>query len=226
MMKNSPENINNLPESQLKYQRDTEAFRVAIQHSNRVKIVRHILPWMGSALIVIFLGMAFLPNINVLGFNFNMASLSQEGLMMDNPRLTGFVKHNRAYELKALHAIQTFENPNIIKLEKIDASVETDHNGWVQIDAGNGIYDNNNEQLVLLNGVIATSSDGYKAQLKQAKVDFTSGMLVSDQPVKVFSQNISVKSDAVAIHDNGKKIRFHGNVRMILNQDDKISGRE
>ena len=56
------------------------------------------------------------------------------------------------------------------------------------------------------------SSTGYDVRLKTARIDFKTGGLVSEEPVKVLLDGGTITAQQINVSDNGHKVSFDGDV--------------
>ncbi|MDB5649694.1 MAG: hypothetical protein JWL62_1214 [Hyphomicrobiales bacterium] len=196
----------------------SRAFRAAGRHSTRVVFLRRailILSVTGiAALIVVsfFNPFGALPqNVTISGGNLNGTRVT-----MELPKLTGFRKDGRPYEVRASSGVQDVRQPNIIELNDLDARFSMADKTTVRVAAPNGVYDSTREFMDFKGEVRIKSDSGYDIAMKTAQMDFKAGTVVSDQPVTVLMSNGTVQADRLNIVDSGRIITFDGNVRSTL----------
>ena len=68
--------------------------------------------------------------------------------------------------------------------------------------------------------IVLRSSSGYEMHLDQAVVDTASGEVVSDKPVKVFTDQGTLNADRLEVIKSGEIVNFIGHVVMNLNARD------
>ncbi len=126
------------------------AFAAARRHSRLVRVLRVLLPVMGVVTVAGFVVVAHLRL--PAGFDVAAARLSvtRDGIVMDRPHLTGFDREHREYTLAADRAVQPFTNPGEVRLERIDASVESAAGAITMIRADSGNYNQTKNTLNLL----------------------------------------------------------------------------
>jgi lipopolysaccharide export system protein LptC len=192
-------------------------FRAARRHSTRVRLMRIALPIM----IVMILGTIALAYLNPvrmltrLPLDPGKVTISGTKVTMAAPRLAGFTKDQRAYELTARAASQDVTKPNFLELKDVRAKVEMQDKGLVEMQAENGTYDRATDRLTLADNILLTSP-AYEARLTEASIDVKSGTVVSRNPVQVKMLNGTLTANRVQIDDKGDVVRFDGNVVMNL----------
>jgi len=195
------------------------AFRRAKRHSRQVRFLRFAIP--GG--IVAALTMAFLLTqldplrmLTKLPVDFGGVVISGTKITMQAPRIAGFTRDSRGYELTARAAAQDVTKPDTIELQGISGSSEMGDHTVFNVTADSGIYDSKSEMLTLRSNVIMKSSGGLAAFLSEAVVNVRSSGIVSDKPVEVkFSQG-TVNASRMEVTDSGDLIRFEGEVTMVL----------
>jgi lipopolysaccharide export system protein LptC len=197
--------------------RDARAFRAARRHSRVVRLFRKAIP-VGAALslAVFVLGPILRPLGAIGGLSMGPISLSGSKVTMEKPKLTGFRKDNRPYEVTAISAAQDIRKPNIVELNMMKARLETEQGGWVRLESKSGVFDSQKEQMQLTDQIRVATDAGYEAFLKSADIDFKAGTIRSKEPVKVNMGAITITADTLDVSDNGKIIVFNGRVNTLI----------
>jgi lipopolysaccharide export system protein LptC len=143
-------------------------------------------------------------------------------ITMQLPRVAGFTRDARAYELNAETAVQDITSPDVIELQNLRARMELQDKDVVTVTANSGTYLTKADKVVLRDQVIVTSAQGYKALLREAAVEMKKGNVVSDHPVEITLPNGSLKANRLEIVDSGDVIRFERGV--VLNIDAEKAG--
>jgi lipopolysaccharide export system protein LptC len=149
-----------------------------------------------------------------LPINLNDLIISGTKVTMEQPRMSGFTRDSRAYQLSADAAAQDLTKPDLVELRKIHAQVQMQDNSTMKMSADNGIYNSKNETLKLDNNILLSSSGGYSGRLSQAMVNIRTGNVVSDQPVELQMLQGKLNANKLEIVDNGDLVRFHDGVVM------------
>lgn len=196
------------------------AFRAARRHSRLVRFLRVALP---AAVVLITVGMSLITWFNplrmltaALPVNMNDLVVSGTKITMEQPRVNGFTKDQRAYEFTAEAAAQDLTKPDIVELRTINAKVEMEDKSTMTMTADTGVYDTKREMLTLESNILLTSSNGNTGKLSQAIVDVRKGNVVSDRPVELEMLQGILNANRLEIVDSGALVRFHGGVNMVL----------
>jgi lipopolysaccharide export system protein LptC len=155
------------------------------------------------------------------GLTLGPVSFSGTQITMESPRLTGFQKDTRPYEVTATSATQDVRKPNVITLNEMRGRLVIDDNGTAaRLEAATGVFDTTKEHLDLRKDVRVTTDAGHEARLNSASIDFKAGTVVSREPVTVTMTNAAVEAQGLEIRDNGKVLTFIGRVHTVLTPED------
>ena len=95
---------------------------------------------------------------------------------MESPRLSGFRKGTRGYEVTADAALQDVRKPSLIELERMHGHIATDEQGGVaRLSAASGLFDTARESLDLKTDIRISTDKGEEARLQSAAVTFKTG---------------------------------------------------
>jgi lipopolysaccharide export system protein LptC len=195
------------------------AFRAARRHSRAVRILRVAVP---LAVVVGFIGIFLITYFNPLRMlarlPIDAGNLVVSGtkITMEQPRLSGFTRDERAYELSADAAKQDLTKPDLIELHNIRAKVQMQDKSTMEMSATAGIYDSKAETLKLDQNIVLSSSTGYRGQLSEAQIDIRKGYVVSERPVAMEMLQGTLKANRLEIIDSGDLVRFDGGVALTL----------
>jgi lipopolysaccharide export system protein LptC len=192
------------------------AFRTAARHSSRVRLLRVAVPTLVVfALLAAGLAAWFNPlRLIKLPKVAGALGISGTRITMQLPRLSGFTRDSRAYQLTAQTADQDLTRPDAVELKGIAAKVQMQDQTTVEMSAAAGLYNTKADTVLLSNDVRLKSSNGYEARLTDALVDMHSGHVTSQQPVEVKLLNGVLNAKGIEVIDSGNLIRFDGGVVM------------
>ena len=143
--------------------------------------------------------------------------ISGTKITMEAPKLSGYTRDNRWYEMNAKAAAQDVTKPDLIELMEIRAKIETADKSTMFLSAQGGMYSRKSGILNLNRNVVLRSSTGFEMHLEEAIVDTGSGGVVSNKPVEAFSQDSTLNADRLEVEKSGDVVRFIGSVVMNLN---------
>jgi len=201
------------------------AFRRAGRHSARVRFLRWTIvvgAGFGSALLALF---AFFDPLGHLPKNISIGSVGVNGtrVTIDSPKLSGFRRDGRPYEVRAKAGIQDILKPNIIELVGVDARFGLADESQLRVTAANGAYDSTTDQAQLHGDVRFRNAVGYDFQLRSALLDLKGGAMKSAEPVIVLLNKSTITANTIDITDDGHKMTFVGDVKSLFESQDADS---
>jgi lipopolysaccharide export system protein LptC len=143
-------------------------------------------------------------------------------ITMQLPRIAGFTRDQRAYELNAETAVQDIATPDVVELQNLRARMEMQDKDVVNITANSGTYSTKADKIVLRDRVIVTSQQGYKAMLREAAVEMKKGNVISEQPVEITLPNGTLTANRLEIVNSGDLIRFDRGVVLDMNPEKAV----
>jgi lipopolysaccharide export system protein LptC len=196
------------------------AFRAAARHSRYVRLLRVAVPVLvAAAVVAVSLATWFSPTRLLAklptGGSLSSVGISGSKITMELPRLEGYTRDSRPYQLTAKTAAQDLLKPDNVELTDIHTKMETTDKAVVEMTAATGLYHSKADQLILHDSIVIKSTSGYEGHLTEAVVDMRSGHIVSDKPVEVKLLNGILYASRLAVE--GELIRFDGGVT--LNMD-------
>ncbi|MGU3536463.1 LPS export ABC transporter periplasmic protein LptC [Methylobacterium sp. A54F] len=204
--------------------RRTKAHARARRHSGQVRRLRRIIPVVAGGAVLLVAGLTLLNPFGaaVTGVSVGPVSLAGTKVKMENPRLSGFRKGDRGYEVTASAALQDMRRPSLIELEAMRGHIATDDKGGLaRLEAASGLFDSSRESLTLERDIRIWTDKGEEARLRSAAVDFKTGSVRSAEPVTVTVPSGSVTGDSLDVVESGKVISFVGNVHAVFHAADK-----
>ena len=193
------------------------AFQAVRRHSVLVRLLRRLIPIGAIGAVVGLIVVPFLNPLRHAG-NFSLGGISLSGgkVVMETPKLAGYRKDNSPYEVTADSALQDVRNPTQIELVQMVARVLMKSEGWININAKSGLFDQQKEKLKLVDDVKIRTESGYDVRMRTADVDFKAGTVNSREPVKVNLGTTTVDADTLDVKDNGALITFEGRVHVVV----------
>ncbi len=194
-------------------------FRGAARHSRHVRILRIAIP---IGVLLCLLGIVGATFFNPFRFLYKLPNnagtlvVSGTKITMEQPRLAGFTRDSRGYEVTARAAAQDLTKPNMVELKDIRARFDMQDKSEVQMSAANGLYDTKSEILTLNQNILLSSTTGYEGRLSEAVVDIRKGYIVSEKPVEVKMLQGTLNANRLEVFDSGELLRFGGGVAMTL----------
>ncbi|MCF6320185.1 MAG: LPS export ABC transporter periplasmic protein LptC [Rhizobiaceae bacterium] len=197
-------------------EREVGDFENAAKHSRRVVVLKRLLPLAGIIIIALILAALFMRPKLPANITIGSAGIENGKLVMQNPKLNGFDPQNRPYSVEAVRALQSVEDPTQVELDQIKAKLPMEDGVWADIIAGNGSFDVTEKKLELGGGINIVTTDGMTMNLSDAYIDIKAGSMVTDRAIKFSSDNATISSQSLEIFENGDRIIFDTNVRLII----------
>ena len=197
--------------------------RIARRHSRLVRIVRVALPIaIVLALTALTLNAYFEP-LRILDKLPAVAGkkLGVQGkkITMELPKIAGFTRDSRAYEMTAETAIQDMSEPELVELKNLRATVELPDANAVQITAASGAFNTKADVLVMNEKVMFSTAHGYRGKLRRTTVEMKTGHIVTEEPVELTLPDGLLKANRMEILNSGDVILFEKGVVLTLDGD-------
>ena len=202
-------------------------FRRAVRHSRRVRLLRRAIP---VAIVLIIGAVALVRWIDPLRVLIRLPTdsgtlvISGTKITMEAPKLTGYTRDSRWYELTARSAAQDITKPNIVELHDVRAKVEAADKSTMHMTATEGTFDRKLGVLTLGRLITLKSTSGYELRLQEAVIDTATGAIVSNKPVEVQMEQGTLNANGLEVIQSGDVVRFNGGVTMNLQGDKGAAG--
>jgi lipopolysaccharide export system protein LptC len=205
---------------------DDRIYRAALRHSRYVRVLRLMVPL--SVVLALLGGAAYVTVVKPLRalaklpIDIGNMVVSGTKITMQQPRIAGFTRDQRQYELTAQAAARDLLKPDVLELQNLRAIMEMQNKVKFETTANNGFYDTKTELLTLERNIVVTTTSGYHAKLAEAVVDIKGGKIVSDKPVDVKSAEWHVQSNRMEVSESGDVIRFERGVTVTIEGESAI----
>lgn len=198
------------------------AFQGAARHSRMVRRLRILIP----AGVAVGVGIIALTTfLNPVRFLYKLPNdmgtlvISGTKITMESPRLAGYTKDRRSYEVTAKAAAQDMTKPELVELKELRAKLAMADNNSAELVTIGGMYHTKTEILTLGPNILLMSTNGYEARLADAVVEVRQGKITSDKPVEVKMTRGKLNANRLVVLNSGDIIRFEGGVVMHLNPE-------
>jgi lipopolysaccharide export system protein LptC len=198
---------------------DPAKFRAAVRHSRFVRLLRTAIPIIIVMVFALLIVAAYFNPFRVLArlpTDPGKIVLSGTRITMESPRVAGYTKDARPYEVTARAASQDITKPDIVDLQEIRARVEMQDKVTVEMTAVSGVYESKMDRLTLDRDIFLTSTSGYSGHLREAVIDVKRGSILSQSPVELKMLNGTLNANRLEVDDRGDVIRFSEGVVMNL----------
>ena len=198
------------------------AFRAALRHSRRVRVLRILLPIAALATS----GLYFLPSqikIKTDAGTLTIKSFdpSKDGLKMTNPRFSGVNEKFGRYDIQAKTAIQNVKQLEFVTLNEITGNLTSASEQKTLLNAPTGLFHTKKKELIFDKGVEITGEAGIYAKLKTATAYFQEHILMSADPVEMSYHGSTIKAMGMTAHTSESRIVFTGDVQVHLERTPK-----
>ena len=138
---------------------------------------------------------------------------------MENPKLSGFTRDKRRYDIAAGAAAQDLTQPGVIELQDINALFEMKDNTNTKLVSQTGVFDTKKDQLILQKEIVVTFSNGDEGYFDELVIDTKDGHAVSEKPVRMKFSNGTIKGNRFEITNSGEVVRFEKGVVATIKMD-------
>lgn len=200
--------------------------RVAIpqarRHSLRVARLRRWLLWgSGAILAAVAIGVA-LHSLRFLPADLRFARIAMQGtrITIETPKLVGYRKDGRPYELRARVGVQDLAKPDVFELEQLEVHIQSDNESNVVLTAEKGVYDAKKDRADLSGGAHVYDGKHYDLRTEAAVIDFRGNIVTSDHATRLTLDRSVVTAQSVEFSQNERRATFSGAVHTTLPGDD------
>lgn len=195
----------------------SKAFRTAKRHTFAARALKYLMPLASLGII----GLYFVPSgsrisLPDLPVSVKSINLSSEGLKMVNPRYAGGSEKLGRYKIEAEYALQSITATHLLKLHKISGEIIQPNNKWTKLEATQGLYNTNTEQMELKGGIVISSNQGMEARMQTADIDMKKQIITTDKPVQMKMNENVINAQAMVLDTAKKHVLFSGGVKVKL----------
>jgi lipopolysaccharide export system protein LptC len=193
--------------------------RLSSRYSRFVDLMRILLPAVAAALIAV---VALWPHLTggygslIIPMLRNAEIDGIDAMRMRHPRYVGQTSHAEPYAVTAEEALVDPAAPELIRLDRLAASITTVSRREVRLVALSGLYDREQEELDLAGGVELTTSDGYRFATETAKIDLRQGRVVGRTPIAGSGPAGDLAAGRFEIREGGDVLFFAGRVKVTV----------
>lgn len=150
---------------------------------------------------------------------------NDEGPAMINPRFQGVDNNGQPYNFTADKAKNV--QSNIVEMTKIRLNAQMDNERWIYLTSNKANYNKIENYIELFDEVDLFTEDGYQLRSPYLRINIKNRKVFSDKGVKGRGSFGKITSDIFKADDNGKILKFEGNVNairdnMIMKSDEMI----
>lgn len=194
-------------------------FQRARRHSRHVRVLRVLIPVViVGGLVVAGLAVWLNPLRLLAQLPVTISGVSFTGtkMTMTGPKLAGYTRDGRRFELSAGAAAQDITRADVVSLEQPHALFELSEHSKLEMRAAEGSFDRKANILTLRRDIVLNTTEGHEAHLSEAIVDLREGTVTSNLPVEVKTQQGTLRGNRLEVLKSGEVVRFDGGVEMLI----------
>ena len=187
-------------------------------YSHFANSMRIVLPLVAAAIVVLVVAWPQLtekPQRFALGVS-KYSATDNGSQQIINALFRGTDAKNRPFTVTADTASQVKNSPDVIDLDFPKADITLQDNTWLALSAETGRYTRKLEVLNLRGTVSLFHDTGYELRTSAANVNMNDGTAFGNASVSGQGPFGTLKSSGFRILDNGKRIIFSGQSRLIF----------
>lgn len=191
-------------------------YTAALAHSRRVKRLKVLLPVAALLISLAFIAVSvvrtYLPeNISVGG-----VKIENGKIVMEKPAVSGRNNEGISYTMLAERALQDIENPDLITLQTIKASVPVSRDVLASVTAIEALYNRAKDGLKMTAPFSINLNSGIRAEFQSADLDVKAGRMETLHPVSISTKSGSILAESMKMTDKGRTILFRGKVKVSI----------
>ncbi|MGD9541717.1 LPS export ABC transporter periplasmic protein LptC [Methylocystis sp.] len=194
------------------------AFPEALRHTSRVTRLRRWILW-GAGGVVGIVGLGLLiSSLRFLPADLSLARVALKGsrIVIESPKLVGYRKDGRPYEVRAVVGVQDLAKPDVFELEQLKVRVENTKDNSIVMSAEKGVYNRKADRADMSGGVNIRDNKNFDMQLESAVMDLKASMMTSDKKVLLKIDGGEVTAHSVEFSQKERRASFAGGVHSVL----------
>lgn len=189
------------------------AFTAARRHSAVVRTLRLALPALAVGILGIYgLTTWRLTALRASGVTLESVHVSNDHLMMANPKYAGAGKDGSRHAVRARSAETDLVSQKLVKLTTIEGELIQLNGTRIDLTATRGTYDQDTGVLELHEQIDVKSSDGMTAKLTSATVLTKENRIISNEPIIANSTSGSIRARSMEMATKRRLATFTGDV--------------
>ncbi len=190
-----------------------------MQYSIIVKSLKYFLLFLSIAIFTILI----IKSVNQKSVNqnslitFESEEVSSTTQVLKKPLFMGLDKKQQPFRISAQKATRFTSSDNIFNLDKPNGEIETNSEKFY-IFGNKGVYDNNNQTLLINGDVEFTNKNSIKFETSVAEFDFRKQILTGNESVIGRKNDSIIKSEGFKIINKENKVIFFGKSYLTLNK--------
>ena len=194
------------------------AFPAALRHTARVARLRRWILWGAAGVVALVAIGLIVSSVKLLPADLRLARVAMKGsqIVIDSPKLVGYQKDGRPYEVRAKTGVQDIAAPDTIDLDGVEVRIENNANSAITLQAPKGLYSTKGDRADMTGGVIIRDPKKFDMRLESAVMDFKTSKLKSDKPTLLKLEGGEISSKAIEFSQKDAHALFSGGVHSTL----------
>jgi lipopolysaccharide export system protein LptC len=189
----------------------------ALRYTQFVGVMKRALPTAAFAVIAAVLAFFFLARGPAkVSMTYERLGAIKNDLTMTQPHLSGADAKGHPFIITADKAIQDIKNPKRASLEKVEADLTLENNGWLNVNAATGLVDMLGGSLLLNGGIDVYSDAGYTFHSQAAWLDLKKWIVWGDHPVTGQGPLGTMSADRFHYDRGTHQLTLDGDVHMMI----------
>jgi lipopolysaccharide export system protein LptC len=197
------------------------AFPDALRHTARVARLRRWIVWSTGAIVAVVLLGLVIGSLRFLPVDLRLARIALKGsrITIETPKLVGYRKDGRPYEVRAKLGVQDIASPDVFELEGLEVRVENSDDNAIMLSAEKGVYDAKLDHADMSGAVSIRDDKNFDMRLESASMDLKASVMKSDRPATLKFGSGEVVAKTVEFAQKERRVTFRGEVRSVLYGD-------
>ncbi|MBY8976961.1 LPS export ABC transporter periplasmic protein LptC [Rhodobacteraceae bacterium NNCM2] len=194
-----------------------------IGYSRRIKWMKVVLP-LAAAMLIAAIFLIGRWDDESLFSNDELAALGA-GMQLENPRFSGRTENGDPFIVRARRATPDGPSPELINLDAPVGEMAADDGRQIAGRSDSGVMRRSEDELTLTGNVVITTSDGYRADTEELKIDLKNKTAVAPGHMKAVGPSGSIVAGKFRVerpeNDDGSQgsdmvLWFENDVRVIF----------
>lgn len=139
------------------------------------------------------------------------------------PRFESVDNKNQPYTITAKRAVQNDSDENLVILEKPFADMLMKSGNWVALEAAAGLFNQDEQRLILDGNVQLFYDKGYTMQSPQLHINLKSKQAWSDKDIQINGPAGTLVATGMEANQTDENLIFHGPAKLVLKSDFSFS---
>jgi len=189
----------------------------ALRYTQFVGVMKRALPTAAFAVIAAVIAFFFVSRQPAkVSMSYARLDAIKNDLTMTQPHLSGSDAKGHPFIITADKAIQDIKNPKRASLEKVEADLTLENNGWLNVNAATGLVDMLAGSLLLGGGIDVYSDTGYTFHSQAAWLDLKKGVVWGNNPVTGQGPMGTMSANRFHYDRGAHQLTLDGDVHMMI----------